>query len=64
MSKEYIKRSYKNAFLDYQLAYTDDEKYAALREMSSLEVLASNLYGFDFADSLQKECMDYVRCSK
>ena len=55
MSREYILNRYKLAMQDFQLARNEDEQWTARKEMASLERLASELYGFDFADSLSKQ---------
>ena len=51
MSREYILNRYKLAMQDFQLARNEDEQWTARKEMARLERLASELYGFDFADS-------------
>lgn len=54
MTKEYLRKTYRLAYLDYELATTDAERHEAMREMKSIECTASDLYGFDFADQLQE----------
>lgn len=50
--KDYIMREAGNLVSDLKRARTEDERNDAKREMLSLETLAAELYGFDFADQL------------
>lgn len=50
--KEYIRNQYKSAFADFKTARTEEEQWEARRRMAELEVLASQMYGFTFSDSL------------
>lgn len=52
MDKEYIESQYKLAYLDFTLASSDDQQWDARQRMAKLEALASELFGFDYADSL------------
>lgn len=54
MDKEYITNQYKLAFSDFNIAKNEDEKWDARKRMAKLEVLASEKFGFVFADSLSK----------
>ena len=52
--KEYIRNQYKSAFADFKIAKTEEEQWEARKQMAELEVLASKMHGFEFADSLAK----------
>ena len=56
MSKEYLRESFRLAFSDYQLAADQESREKALATMAHLTGVASDLYGFEFADSLREEC--------
>lgn len=56
LSKDYILKFYKLAYLDYLCAHTDDEQWNARKRMASLERDAMTYYGFDFSDSLKEVC--------
>ena len=53
MDKVYIENQYKLAWLDFKTAHNEDEQWDARKRMARLEALASELFGFDYADSLQ-----------
>lgn len=53
MDKTYIEREYKLAWLDFKTAHDEDGQWEARKRMAKLEALASELYGFEYADSLQ-----------
>lgn len=53
MDKMYIENQYKLAWLDFKTAHNEGEQWDARKRMARLEALASELYGFDYADSLQ-----------
>jgi hypothetical protein len=50
--KEYIEERYRLAYLDYQTARTENEQFAARKEMARLERFAAEDYGYDYADEL------------
>ena len=53
--KEYLVEQYKLAALDYRTAHTDEEQWNARKRMAQTERTASELYGFEFADSLHEK---------
>lgn len=53
--KEYLDEQYKLAALDYRTAHTDEEQWNARKRMAQTERTASELYGFEFADSLHEK---------
>ena len=53
-TKDYIKSQYQQAMSDLRLSRNDDERCKSLGELSRLTNLASEMYGFDFADSLRQ----------
>ena len=55
MSKKYILDRYKIAMQDFRLARNEDDQWEARKDMARLEALASQLYGFEFADSLRNQ---------
>ena len=54
MTQEYIKELYRLAILDYRTAANQEAKNKALDELARLTKVATELHGFDFADSLRK----------
>ena len=54
VTKEYIEREYKLAVLEYKTAHTEDEQWSARKTMARLEQIASQEYGFEYADELHK----------
>lgn len=54
MDKHYIESQYKLAILDYKLAKDDNEKHSAQRRMAKLELIASETFGFNYCDELEK----------
>lgn len=53
--KAYLDEQYKLAVLDFQTAHSEEEQWQARRRMAQTERTASELYGFEFADSLHKK---------
>lgn len=53
MTKAYIEAQYRLAWLDFRTAHSEDEQWDARKRMASLEVLAAELYGFEYADSVK-----------
>ncbi len=54
LSKEYLEQHYKLAVSNYQLAHNEEEQWQARSIMANLEHCASEMYGFDYADTLAK----------
>ena len=52
--REYIVQQYRQAWLEYRTAHTEDDQWDARKSMARLERMAAEMYGFDFADSLQR----------
>ena len=52
--KNYIERDYKQAILSFKAARTEDEQWKARKELANTERLATELFGFRYADSLHK----------
>lgn len=52
--KNYIEREYKLAVLCFKTAVSEDEKWSCRRSMASLEAIAMQQFGFEYADSLSK----------
>lgn len=53
--KNYLDEQYRLAALDYRTAHTDEEQWNARKRMAQTERTASELYGFEFADSLHEK---------
>lgn len=53
--RDYLDEQYKLAALDYRTAHSEDERWSARKRMAQTERTASELYGFEFADSLHKK---------
>lgn len=54
LSKEYLKREYKQAILDFKGAINEDAKWQARKSMADLERCAGEMYGFAYMDELHK----------
>ena len=54
MDKHYIESQYRLAFLDYKFSINDVQKHDALRRMAKLELIASEIFGFNYCDELEK----------
>ena len=52
--KNYIISRYKQTLSDLRLSKNDDEAFTCLAELARLTKLASDIYGFDFADGLRQ----------
>lgn len=50
--KRYIIEQFKIAKSDYNLARSEEERFAALRDLRKLKLLAAEKFSFEFADSL------------
>lgn len=55
MDKEYIKNQYKLAYLDFRTARSENDAWDARKRMAKLEALASELYGFEWSDTMSNE---------
>lgn len=55
MDKTYIEKMYKLAVQDFKFAHDENERWKARKDMARLEAVASQLFGFDYADSLGAE---------
>ena len=51
-SKKYIEEQYHLAMLEYKTAKNEDEQWEARKTMARLEQIASQEFGFDYADEL------------
>ena len=54
ISKDYIEREYTQAIREYECAKNEDEQWEARKTMSRLEGIASQEFGFDYSDKLEK----------
>lgn len=55
LSEEYFKEQYVMAMNDFLCSYSEQDRWEARKRMVKLERLASEMYGFDFSDSLMRE---------
>ena len=55
MDKNYIEKQYRLAVLQFRTARSEDEQWQARRSMAKLEAVASEIFGFDYADSLKEK---------
>lgn len=51
-TREYIEEQYRLAVLDFKVAQTEEEQWKARKDLAKLELVASQTYGFDYADML------------
>lgn len=54
LDKHYIEQMYKIAYVDYLTAKNDDEQWDARKRMAKLQRIASETYGFEYADNLKE----------
>ena len=54
MSESYIRQLYELALNDYRIASSDEARQKALAELARLTAVATDVYGFEFADSLRE----------
>lgn len=52
--REYIAQQYRQAWIEYRTAHTEDEQWVARKSMARLERMAAEMYGFEFSDSLHQ----------
>lgn len=52
MDKSYIEKEYRLAVLSFKTAANTDAQWEARKTMARLEAIASQSYGFEYADSL------------
>lgn len=55
MDKKYIENQYHLAVLDFRVARNEDEQWKARRTMARLEQIATQKYGFAYADELHEK---------
>lgn len=53
LSKEYIESYYKTRLLELQTAATTEDRHRALDAIYSISVIAADLYGVAYAESLR-----------
>lgn len=53
MDKSYIENAYRQAFLEFKCAHSEEEQWSARATMARLEAIAMQEYGFDYADTLK-----------
>ena len=56
LDKNYLKEQYLLAMNDFVCSYSENDKWECRKRMARIEKLASEMYGFEFADNLVKEC--------
>ena len=55
VDQAYIEREYTQAINEYVGAITEEAKQQALKDMARLEQIATQDYGFEYADQLAKK---------
>jgi hypothetical protein len=55
MDKEYIKKQYHQAFLEFQTAHDEDAQWKYRKVMARLERIALEMFGEDFLNEIRKE---------
>lgn len=55
MNKEYLKKQYHQANLEFKTAISEDAQWQARETMARLERTALELFGEDFLNELRKE---------
>lgn len=54
MTREYLQELYRLALNDYKIASNEEAKQKALAELARLTAVATDFFGFEFADSLRE----------
>lgn len=55
MDKIYIDSQYNLALLDFKCAHNVDEQFQARHQMARLELIAAEIFGFDFVELLHEK---------
>ena len=55
MDKEYLRKQYYQAMLEYKTAISEDAQWQAREQMAELERTALELFGADFLNEIRKE---------
>lgn len=55
MDKEYIKKQYHQAILEFKTAISEDAQWKARKQMARIERTAIELFGEEFVNEIRKE---------
>lgn len=55
MDKEYLRKQYHLAVLEFKTAHNEDAKWKAREQMARIERTAIELFGDDFVQEIRKE---------
>jgi vacuolar-type H+-ATPase subunit E/Vma4 len=54
MDKEYLRKQYHQAMLEYKTAISEDAQWKARKQMARIERTAIELFGDEFLDEIRK----------
>lgn len=55
MDKEYLRKQYYQAILEFRAAHNEDDQWNARKQMARIERTAIELFGDDFINEIRKE---------
>lgn len=54
LTKNYLESEYKQAIREFKAAINENAQWEARKSMAKLEMIAGQIYGFDYMDELHK----------
>lgn len=54
LNKNYLESEYKQAIREFKAAINENAQWEARKSMAKLEMIAGQMYGFDYMDELHK----------
>lgn len=54
LTKNYLESEYKQAIREFKAAINENAQWEARKSMAKLEMIAGQMYGFDYMDELHK----------
>lgn len=54
LTKNYLESEYKKAIHNFKIAINENAQWEARKSMAKLEMIAGQMYGFDYMDELHK----------
>lgn len=54
LTKKYLENEYKQAIREFKAAIDENAQWKARKSMAQLEMIAGQMYGFDYMDELHK----------
>lgn len=54
LTKQYLENEYKQAIREFKAAIDENAQWNARKSMAKIEMIAGQMYGFDYMDELHK----------